>query len=229
MKKAIIIYGPPGAGKGTQANLLAWAKGFIHFDTGKYIENSMLYSPDFKNDKIVQRERKNFEAGVLFTPSWTLGVVSKATQKIAQADFSIVYSGSPRTIYEALGDKKNDGLVSILEKEYGKKNIYVLLLKVRAKSSIFRNSNRKVCSVCGTAILYSEETHKHRNCPLCGGKLRTRTLDKPEVIKTRLKEYENRTKPITTELKKRGYKILEIDGEPAPDKVHFAVLKKLKI
>lgn len=224
-----MIYGAPGAGKGTQANLLAWAKGFIHFDTGKYIENAILYNPDFKNDEIVQIERKNFEAGVLFTPSWTLGVVSEATRKIAKAGFNIVYSGSPRTVYEAFGDSKHDGLIKILEKAYGKKNIFVVLLKVRPESSIFRNSNRKVCSVCATPILYSEETHKHRNCPLCGGKLRTRTLDKPEIIKTRLKEYENRTKPITVEFKKRGYKILEVNGEPAPDKVHFAILKKLGI
>jgi adenylate kinase family enzyme len=114
-----------------------------------------------------------------------------------------------------------------LEKEYGKKNILVFLLRVRPKSSIFRNSNRKVCSICGTPILYSEKTHKHRNCPLCGGKLRTRTLDKPEIIKIRLKEYKNRTKPIVAELKRRGYKILEINGEPAPTKVYFAILKKL--
>ncbi len=240
VKKAVMIYGAPGAGKGTQANLLAWSKGFLHFDTGKYLEQ-IVHDPENQKNPKIKEQAKLFDTGILLDPSWVLNVVKEKTKEIASAGFSIVYSGSPRTTYEAFGDadlrgpnadkrgSKSVGLIDLLEKLYGKKNIFVILLKVRPKSSIFRNSNRKVCSVCATPILYSEETHKHRNCPLCGGKLRTRTLDKPEIIKTRLKEYENRTKPITIELKKHGYKILEINGEPAPNKVHFAILKKLGI
>ena len=225
-KRAVIIYGPPGAGKGTQANLLSWKRGFIHFDTGRYLEQ-VVHNPENQKDPKIKEQAKLFDSGILLDPVWVLNVVKEKTKDISGAGFDIVYSGSPRTLYEAFGDKKTEGLISVLEKEYGKKNIHVFLLKVRSESSIFRNSHRKVCSVCDTPILYGEETHKHRNCPLCGGKLRTRTLDKPEIIKIRLKEYENRTKPIAAELKRRGYKIVEINGEPAPDKVHSAILKKL--
>lgn len=225
-KRAVMIYGAPGAGKGTQANLLAWAKGFLHFDTGKYLEQ-IVHDPDNQKNPKIKEQAKLFDSGILLDPSWVLSVVKEKTEAIAAAGFDIVYSGSPRTVYEAFGDNKNVGLIEVLEKEYGKKNIFVTLLKVRPESSVFRNSNRKVCSVCATPILYSEKTHEHKTCPLCGGLLRKRTLDDPDIIKTRLKEYENRTKPILAGLKKRGYKVLEVNGEPAPDKVHSAVLKKL--
>ncbi len=228
VKKAVIIYGAPGAGKGTQANLLSWAKGFTHFDTGKYLEQ-LVNDPNQRTDPVIKREGKLFDAGKLLTPSWVLSIVKEKTQEIAKANFSIVYSGSPRTLYEAFGDKNESGLIEVLERAYGKENIFVVLLKVRPNSSIFRNSNRKVCSACATAILYNDTTHRHTICPICGAKLRTRTLDDPKVIKVRLKEYEKRTKPILAELKKKGYKILEIDGEALPFQVHEDIKRKLKI
>lgn len=227
-KKAIIIYGPPGAGKGTQANLLAWTKGFIHFDTGKYLEQ-VVHAPDNQKNPKIREQKKLFDTGILLDPKWVLAVVKEKTKEIAEAGFSVVYSGSPRTLYEAVGTRQAGGLIAELEKLYGRGSIFVIVLRVRPESSIHRNANRKICSVCSTPILYDEKGHRHTNCPLCGGKLRTRTLDKPEIIKTRLKEYKNRTEPILAELKKRGYKILTVDGEPSPDKVHFAILKKLGI
>lgn len=227
-KSALIIYGPPGAGKGTQANLLAWAKGWIHFDTGKYLEQA-VHDPEKQDDPTIKKERRLFDTGILMTPPFVLKAVSQKTKEIADAGFSVVFSGSPRTLFEAFGDFKNDGLIKILEKSYGKKNIFVILLKVRPESSIFRNSNRLVCSVCANGILYSDIAHRHRTCPLCAGKLRKRTLDKPEIIKVRLKEYQERTFPILEKLKKRGYKIINIDGAPLPHRVHQQILKKLPI
>lgn len=224
-KTAVIIYGPPGSGKGTQADLLARLRGFVHFDTGKFGER-LLYDPGSKKNKSFQRERKNFEAGRLFTPSWTLKeLVSKITKKIAGAGFNVVYSGSPRTLYEAFGDKKTPGLIDILEKEYGKKNIKPFYLKIDPNIATKRNVARLICSVCATPVLSFE---KVRACPLCGGKLKKRILDNPETMKIRLEEYNNRTKPIVKELKKRGYKIIEINAAPRPYEVFEQIKKRLK-
>jgi len=227
MKKAVIIYGPPGAGKGTQANLLACKDDFVHFDTGKYLEQ-VVHDPANKKNKMIQRERKLFDSGILMTPSFVLKVVRDKTTEIAEAGFNVVYSGSPRTMFETLGDKKNKGLIAHLEKLYGKKNIAVIFLKVQARHSLTRNANRKICALCGFAILYSKETKNIKNCPLHGGKLRTRTLDKPSVIKVRLKEFKERTLPIINMLKKRGYKINMVNGEPLPYTVHANIVRHLK-
>ncbi|MCL4437581.1 nucleoside monophosphate kinase [Patescibacteria group bacterium] len=221
-KIAIIIYGPPGAGKGTQANLLADHLGGIHFDTGRYLEE-YVHDPKNQKSKIVQREKKLFDSGKLLTPSFVLNIVKNKTKEIARANFSIIYSGSPRTIYEA------KGLLPILEKLYGKKNIFVFILKVPPEVSIKRNSNRLVCSICGYTLLSHYYPIKNpKICPVCAGKFYRRTLDNPEVIKVRLKEYENRTKPIFDLTKKRKYKVKEINGTPAPYKVFQKNLEIIK-
>lgn len=224
MKKVFIIYGPPGSGKGTQANLLAGKFGLIHFDTGKYIEQ-VVHDPANKNNRTIQRERKNFDSGKLCTPSWVLKITRDKTKDLAKAGFGLVFSGSPRTLFEAFGDGKNEGLIGVLEKNYGKKNVMPFLLKVASKTSVKRNSSRLVCSVCGTPVLANNCLGS--SCPLCAASLRRRTLDVPEVIKVRLKEYRERTAPIVSGLKTRGYKITEINGEPPPYKVFAEILKKL--
>ncbi len=223
-KRAVIIYGPPGSGKGTQANLLAWTKNFIHFDTGKYLEQ-VVHDPEKENAPEIAEAKQQFDSGVLVTPAFVLKITAEKTREIAKSGFSIVFSGSPRTLFEAFGDDKNKGLIQVLEETYGKENIYPVFLEIDPEKAILRNKNRRICSLCSTAILYSDTHHLHKTCPLCGGELRRRTVDNPEVLETRIKEYEERTKPIVARLKERGYKIREVDGTPAPFEV-FAVLKK---
>ena len=227
-KKAIIIYGPPGAGKGTQANLLAWTKGLIHFDTGKFLEQ-LVHDPDNQHNPEVAKARKQLDSGELVTPSFVLSITSEETKRIGASGFSIVFSGSPRTLFEAFGDEKNKGLIQVLEESYGKENIYPVHLIIDPHKAIQRNKNRKVCSICATAILYNEKSHQHTTCPLCGGALRTRTVDNPAVFETRIKEYEERTAPILVELKKRGYKIYEVDANPLPFEVFDALKAQLKL
>ena len=224
---AIIIYGPPGSGKGTQAKLIADKLGLIHFDTGRYIEQ-VVHNPVNKNDKIIQRERKLFDSGILCSPSWVLKIVSEKTRQLAKIGFGVVFSGSPRTLYEALGNKNQSGLIDVLEKNYGRENVFVFNVDISDKNSIKRNGNRLMCSVCGIQLLATfKDVGRLKMCPFCGGKLYRRTLDKPEIIKVRLKEYRERTLPIQKELKKRGYKIININGEPLPEKVFQAIFKKL--
>lgn len=227
-KIAVIIYGPPGAGKGTQANLLAGRSGFVHFDTGRYLEQ-FLHDPSNVKNPVVAREKKVFDRGKLISPSFVLKLTGQKTKEISAAGFNLVFSGSPRTMFEAIGDKNNAGLIEILEKEYGKENLYPVFLKIAPEISIQRNKNRLICSICATVMLYSDAMHKHKMCPLCGGKLTKRLVDNPAIFKTRIKEYKERTFPILKELKKRGYKIINVNGSPLPYIVHQQILKKLPI
>jgi len=225
-QKAVIIYGPPGSGKGTQAELLERNFDFIHFDSGRYIER-LVHSKLADSDAVLKRERKNFDNGMLCDPAWTLKISSSVTKKVAKSGYNIVYSGSPRTVYEAFGEKKIKGLVETLEKEFGKKNVFVMLLKIKKGTSANRNSRRLICSVCGLQIMATH--HGIKTCAFCGGNLRTRILDNPEVIKVRLVEYKNRTYPIVSRMKRAGFKVVEIDGEKAPYKVSEKIVKKLKL
>lgn len=224
-KKAVMIFGTPGSGKGTQANLLMWIKGFAHFDSGKYLR-SVLHDPANQGNKTIQRERKLNDSGILNTPSWVLGIFKKETQKIAKAGMSIVYSGSPRTMYEAYGDKKTVGLVKFLQKLYGKGNVYAFSLTMSQGAGAKRNAKRRTCSVCSTGVL-ADSTDTV--CPICGGAFKVRIDDSnPEIAKTRINEYETRTRPILAELSKLGIAVCEINGEQPPYVVHQSILDILK-
>lgn len=226
MKKVVIIFGLPGSGKGTQANLIADKLELTHFDTGKFIERT-VHNPANKNNKIIQREKKLFDTGMLCTPGWALKTVRDRVITFSHAGLGMVFSGSPRTMFEAFGDLKNRGLMETFEREYGRKNIKILFLKIGLKTSVKRNVGRRICPTCNAVVI--SYVHKNPLCPICLSKLKRRTLDEPKIIKeVRFKEYMNRTAPILTELKKRNYKIYEINGEQLPAKVFNSAFRYLK-
>ena len=177
----IIIYGPPGSGKGTQARRLADYFNLEHLDTGRVIEKK-IYQPELLNDPIIRRERNNFEKGFLCTPKWVAEIVKEKVKQIQGAGRGIVLSGSPRTLPEV------KELLVFLEELYGRENIYIFRLMIKPETSIFRNSHRRLCQQCGQMFAYTPENEKLKKCPQCGGQLVRRILDKPATIKIRLRE-----------------------------------------
>ncbi|MDE2019527.1 MAG: nucleoside monophosphate kinase [Patescibacteria group bacterium] len=222
MKKiAVVLHGPPGSGKGTQADLLADRLNLIHFDTGKLMEG-VVHDPKRQKEKLIRRERQLFDSGKLLTPSFVLREAEKDAKRIRKADWGIVLSGSPRTLYEA------QGLLPVLEELYGKKNVYIFKLEAPADFSMKRNSSRLKCKMCGYNLLTAFYPGKHpKHCPVCGGPFYRRSLDRADIIKVRLREYEERTMPIFDFEKKRGYKVHAVDARPAPYKVLEHILKRL--
>lgn len=228
-KIAVMVFGPPGSGKGTQADLIADHYDLIHFDTGKVIERT-VHNPRNAGDPVIRREKENFDTGILCTPEWVLMLVGEKIKEIAgHGDKGLVFSGSPRTIYETEGDKEKNtpGIISFLEKIFDKENIFALRLDISEKSSIFRNSHRRVCAACQKPLLYIPENERLTHCSICGGKIVTRTLDTPETIKVRLEEYKNRTKPIFDYIERRSILIISIDGEPTPSIVTQSIFKEI--
>ncbi|MEK7512763.1 MAG: nucleoside monophosphate kinase [Patescibacteria group bacterium] len=233
-KQAVVIYGPPGSGKGTQAELLARRYGFTHFDTGHYID-SVVHAPGASKDPVLRRERMAYDAGRLCTPSWVFRIVSDAVRRIARAGGSVAFSGSPRTVPEAFGpdyvssggrSQKIHGMYLLLEKLYGERNVHIVTLHIPDSASFKRNSRRFICSVCGLPVLASSRS---RFCSFCEAPVRRRRDDSPKIIKDRLAEYRKRTYPILATLRKFGYRVHAVDGTPAPWKVHRNVARTLKL
>jgi len=79
---------------------------------------SIIYDPSLQSNKTIQKERKLNEAGKLNTPRWVLSIFKREAKRVAKAGMSLVYSGSPRTLYEAFGDEKTEGLVPLIQKMY---------------------------------------------------------------------------------------------------------------
>lgn len=218
---AVFLLGPPGAGKGTQADLLARDLGLVHIDTGRLLQE-ILFDPLRQDDARIQFERQLFESGILNSPEWVREVIMKKAAEIARHQKGIVFSGSPRTLFEA------EGLVPLLEELYGKENLIVFLIKIPAETSIFRNSHRRICENFHP-LVWSEENEKLTTCPQCGAKLVSRgSLDSEEAIRKRLLQYESRTKPVIEFLRERGIGVYEIDGENSPEIVHQDISKVLQ-
>lgn len=224
MKKIVVVlYGTPGSGKGQQADLLADKFNLMHLDTGKILR-SILYDPVQLKDPVVRRERKLNDAGILNTPSWFVNsVMKKRISAVAKMGYGIVFSGSPRTRYEA------ERMVALLEKLYGKKAMHFFFLRVPFKVAAQRNRERYICAVCRKPLLtayYPSKSPKY--CPICAGKLIRRIDDDPKKFATRTKEYEMRTKPAMDYVRTRGYKIVSIGGTSAPFRVFEKISSELK-
>jgi adenylate kinase len=222
-KQAVFIFGTPGAGKGTQANLLAWTKGFYHFDSGKELR-AILHDPTRQDEELVKRERKLNDSGILNTPSWVLGMFKEASQRIGSAGMSLVFSGSPRTLFEAFGDEQNVGLVTYLQDLYGKENVHAFYLDIDPEIAANRNIIRRTCTVCTNPVLGDAPVSV---CPICEGELKIRKDDNAETYKTRYHEYTTRTLPILDELKKRGMDVVKIDATQKPPAIFKQILEKL--
>lgn len=207
----VFIFGPPGSGKGTQAERLEKRLGAVHLDTGRLIEKT-VHDPRLLGDPLIQRERKLFDSGILCTPEWITEIIQDEIRHLASKRKSVILSGSPRTLFEA------ERIVPFLEELYGKDRIIIFRIHVSSETSIFRNSHRTICEQCGTPQVYYKEKQS-KKCAKCGGTLVRRSLDTIEAIQVRLKEYKKRTRPIYSFLEERGYVVVTINGEPDPETV----------
>ena len=227
-KQVIIIFGAPGAGKGTQAGLLSENLGYYHLESSKVLEYcfknedlNKVFSIDGK-DYSVGEEIENWKTGVLTSPPFITVLMMEQIKKLAGQGESFIMSGSPRTIYEV--EKE----MPVLEKLYGKENIKIILIGITAETTIFRNSHRKICELMRHSILFNRETENLTICPIDGSNLvKRKDLDDPETIKVRIKEYNGRTLPMVEYFEKNIFQVRKINGEQFVADVHKDILKAI--
>jgi len=221
-KWAVFLIGPPGSGKGTQADLLAKRFGLVHVQTSKLGEEKINNQELIKNDPEIAEVKRLYDKGELFPPPWTVKIVLEKVQELVNQGKGIIFSGSPRTIYEIEQE------LPYFENLFGKENIKVLNVKINEEESIIRNSHRKVCKANGHPIPNFEQFKNIQVCPQDGSEIIIRSLDTPETIKTRNEVYHRRTEPILAFLKGKGYNVIDINGEQPIDKVFQDILAEIE-
>ncbi|WP_315373626.1 adenylate kinase [uncultured Selenomonas sp.] len=211
----ILLMGPPGAGKGTQAANLVKEFGIPHISTG-----DMFRAAVKEGTELGLQAKACMDAGKLVPDEVTIGIVK---ERLAKPDCKkgFILDGFPRTVEQA------DALTGIL-KELGLSLTAALNITVPAADLIERAVGRRICKSCGaTYHVKFNPPQKAGVCDTCAGDLYQRADDSEETMKNRLSVYEAQTKPLIAYYEKAGvYK--EIDGRKAIDDVKAAMIAALK-
>ncbi|MCD8198712.1 MAG: adenylate kinase [Phascolarctobacterium sp.] len=210
----IILMGPPGAGKGTQAEKIVEEFRVPHISTGD------MFRAAVKQGSELGKEAKRYmDAGGLVPDIVTIGIVREGLSKPECAN-GFILDGFPRTEEQAVA---LDGIL----KDLGIKLTAVVNVSVPDDELVSRVTGRRICKACGaTYHIKFNPTKVESICDKCGGNLYQRDDDKEETVKNRLKAYHSQTEPLIEYYKKQGiYK--EINGLQAIDKVYSDVRASL--
>lgn len=212
--KAIVLFGSPGSGKGTQAKLLSACLKIPHISTGDMLRERTQYASGAVGTAVVA----SMHAGGLVADSVVDQMVE---ERLAQPDCAagFILDGHPRTREQALflmGWLDGHGISEV-----------VIHLVVDYNVIIRRLNGRRVCPRCGT--LYNDTSHPPRVpgvCDLDGEKLIVREDDRESVIRERLDTYEKQTRPLLDLFREQGRRLVEVNADhDTPETLSSAICK----
>lgn len=210
----VILLGPPGAGKGTQAAAIVKSLCIPHVSTGD------IFRANLEHETPLGLEAKKYmDAGKLVPDNLVVRLVADRLSK-ADAQGGVLLDGFPRTVVQA------EALEEFLKA--GQKKVDVcLLLEVPDQELVKRLSGRRVCRRCGKGwhVDYSPPPEELK-CDSCSGEIYQRDDDLPDTIKSRLAVYHSQTKPLIDWYRSRGC-LAVIDGRADPSKVGSEIEKAL--
>ncbi len=195
----VVMLGPPGAGKGTQAERLARARRLPKISTGDILREAV-----HDGTGLGSLARATMEAGDLVSDDIVIGIVE---ERLARGDArgGFVLDGFPRTVVQAAA------LDRMME---GRGPLVVLDIVVPEDVLVRRLASRRICSACGAGA----DPDWTGSCGKCGGALVTRVDDGAGIVRERLKVYQRETKPLVDYYStRRTFRV--IDGNRAPDTV----------
>ena len=193
----LIFFGPPGAGKGTQAERVAANKQIAHISTGDMLRG------EIRGATPLGLAAKGFmDRGELVPDDVIIGMVKERIGKPDCAD-GFLFDGFPRTVAQA------DALLAITPIDR------VINISVPTQQLVARISGRRMCDGCGTA--YHLSTYDKDICK-CGGKLYHRDDDRAETVENRLRVYEESTAPLVKYFEEHGL-LATVNGDAGIDEV----------
>lgn len=211
----VILFGPPGAGKGTQAKLLEKEFHIVQLSTG-----DMLRAKVRQADPLAEKIKAIFDAGALVPDDIMIALIE---DRIQQDDCKngFILDGFPRTVPQA----------EALDAMFAKQNLQLdaaIELKVDEEALVERITGRCSCSKCGASYHVKFNPPKVQGvCDLCGGEIVCRTDDNEETVRARLKTYHEQTAPVLPYYKAKGM-LKQVDGMLAVEDVSKELLKVLR-
>lgn len=214
---AIVLFGPPGSGKGTQAKYLANALSIPHISTGDMLRDHIR-----RGTEIGKSVTARMKAGGLVPDKLVNELVFERLSK-GDCGRGFILDGYPRT------PKQAAEMLRVL-KDTSTAEV-VIHLVVDYNVIISRMAGRRVCPNCGTLYnAISRRPAKEGVCDLDGATLAIREDDQPEVVRARLDEYEALTRPVLEYFQSAGVKMVEVSaGERTPDEISGAIRAELSL
>jgi adenylate kinase len=201
----LILFGPPGAGKGTQAKKMVDYYGIPQISTGDILRANVR-----EGTELGLAAKKYMDKGELVPDEVLIGII-KNRLKEQDCEKGFILDGYPRTLPQA------DALAVILD-EINKPIDAVLNLEVPDEELVERISGRLMCN-CGASYHRTfNPPKKDEICDICGGKVFQRADDKEEAVKTRLSVYKKQTEPLIDYYAKQGV-LITLDGTKDIDEV----------
>ncbi len=210
----LLIMGPPGAGKGTQAEVLIKELDIVHVSTGDMFRNAIK-----EGTEMGKKAKEYMDKGQLVPDEVVIGMVKDRLSR-TDCNKGFLLDGFPRTVGQA---KALDATLSQLDiKLDGVINIIVPLEKLME-----RLTGRRVCRGCGASyhIMFNAPTVEGK-CDSCGGELYQRSDDNKESVETRLKAYQEKTQPLIEYYNEKGC-LLEVNGDQDINQVLQDILAEL--
>lgn len=195
----LLLFGAPGAGKGTQSAYLVSKKNYFHISTGD------LFRAAFKNETELGKKAKEYvDRGDLVPDSITVSMVEEVFEKLGEKSF--ILDGFPRNLAQAEVLQEMLGRV-------GKTIDKAVFLRVPNDVLLGRLTGRRLCKSCGAVYhIEAKPTQKEGICDDCGSsEIYQRADDKEDVIQNRLNTYQESTAPLIQYYKDSG-KYVELDG-----------------
>ena len=208
----IIFLGAPGAGKGTQADILAEKLGIPTISTGVIIRESLKCGTEMG-----LKAKKFIEAGELVPDDVVIGIIK---ERLAKADCQngFILDGFPRTVPQA---EALDAMGVELDK--------IVSIEVPDENIVERMSGRRVCAKCGASYhVVFNPSGDGAHCDKCGEELSLRKDDAPEVVKSRLEVYHSTTEPLKDYYLAKG-KLSLVDGVGSVDEITARTVSALEV
>jgi adenylate kinase len=210
----IIIVGPPGSGKGTQAARLAHERNLAHLSTGDMLRDAVA-----RKTKLGLEAERYMKQGLLVPDGVILDLIEEALDN--EGDLGWIMDGFPRTLAQA------EALALMLQKR-GLTIDRVLNIAVDAELIIRRLSNRRVCPKCKAVYnLDAIKTKVPGICDVCGSGIVKRPDDEEATVRKRLEVYEEQTAPVIDFYEKRGG-LVTVDGAAGIEETFAEILRVLK-
>lgn len=212
----LVLFGPPGSGKGTQSDLLVGRFNMTHISTGDALRAAIR-----EGKELGQRAKELISKGELVPDEMVTEMLRNIIGPLREETSSFLFDGYPRTIIQAV-------TLENLCEEFNLEHPACIKLHVPDKELMDRLTGRQICADCKSVFnIYLKPTRWAGVCDVCSGPLTRRVDDSAETVHERLRVYHEQSEPVIQHYRDHGM-LYEIDASVGPDEVFHKITQVIE-